>query len=187
MDKRKEILISALHDKEEQIRRSAADALEKLEVREKLDLLEKRIESGEMLDKIRIIYALSDLKGARILEILTKALKDPSEDVRAAAVRVLGSSGDDNALTPLVEALKDANPVVLRGVVEALSNYKDVRLLGPMMQMLKNPDSGVVERALDAISVFGDKRAEEAMIYFSAKGNRKMRTLAIKALGIMDR
>lgn len=186
MDKRKEILLSALREKDEPIRKLAADALEKLEIRGKLDHFERKIDSGEMLEKIRAVYALSDLKGPKVAELLAKALKDPAEDVRAAAVRVLANKGE-TALPLLVEALNDQSPIVARASADALGNYQDARLLGPLMQALKNPDIGVVERALDCIGRLGDKRAEEAMAFFAVKGNRKLRSIAIKALGEMDR
>ncbi|MBI5455031.1 MAG: HEAT repeat domain-containing protein [Deltaproteobacteria bacterium] len=186
MDKRKEILLSALREKDEPIRKLAADALEKLEIRGKLEHFERKIDSGEMLEKIRAVYALADLKGTKVAELLAKAMKDPTEDVRAAAVRVLANKGEA-ALPLLVEALKDQSPIVARAAADALSNYQDARLLGPLMQALKNPDIGVVERALDCIGRLGDKRAEEAMAFFAVKGNRKLKSIAIKALGEMDR
>jgi len=71
-------------------------------------------------------------------------------------------------------------------VVEALSGFKDQRLLGPLVQALKHQDSGVVERALEAVARFGDKRAEEALVYFASKGNPKMKSIALKGLGVMD-
>ena len=86
----------------------------------------------------------------------------------------------------VVESLKDESPVVVRVAIEALANLWDQRLLGPLMQMLRSKDHGVVERALDVIGRSGDKRAENAMIYFAVKGNRTMRMLAIKALGVME-
>lgn len=186
MDKRKEILINALQDKDESIRKSAADALEKLEIRDKLGVIATKIDSGEMLEKIRAVYALQDLKGQGVNELLAKAVKDQAEDVRAAAVRVLGGKGDA-ALPYIVETLKDPSAIVARVAADALTNYRDPRILGPLMQALKNPDSGVVERALDAISRLGDKRAEEAIVYFAQKGNQRMRATALRALGEMDR
>lgn len=187
MDKRKEILLAALRESDEQIRKAAAEALEKLETRERLDALAGKMESGDMLEKIRVVYALSDLKGPKVAELLAKALKDPSEDVRAATVRSLGILGEPATLQVLVDTLKDTNPIVVRAAVEALSNFRDARLLGPLMQTLKHQDTGVIERAIEAISKIGDKRAEEAMAYFAVKGNPKMRSLAIKALGVMDK
>jgi len=187
MDKRKEVLIGALQDKDERIRSLAAEALEKLEIRDKLDLLINKVESGEMLEKVRSIYALTELKGPRIIECLGKASKDASEDVRAAAARALGSTGDVNALQHLVEMVKDQSPIVERAAIEALRNFKDPRILGHLMQALRSPDQGVVERALEVICQYGDKRSEEAMLFFAVKGNSKMRFLAIKALAVMDR
>jgi len=187
MDKRKETLLSALQDKDAEIRKTAAAAIEKLETRDRLDFIAKKIETGEMLDKVRAVYALADLKGAKILEVLVKASKDPSEDVRAATVRMLGNIGDPNAVAPLVEMLKDASTIVQRVVIESLSRYRDSRLLGPLTQMLRSSDPGVVERALDVAGRYGDKRVEEAMMHFAAKGNPKMRSISIKALGEMDR
>ncbi len=185
MDKRKQVLTNVLQGKDPDMTKLAAEALELLQVREKLGALADTIESGEMLEKIRAICALSDLLGQDINDLLIKALKDPSEDVRAAVVRVMGSRKDLRVLSPLVEALKDSSPSVLRCVVVALGGFKDVRLLGPLMRMLKNEDAGVVELAIEAVGNIGDKRAEEAMIHFIAKGNVKMKSLAIKALGAM--
>jgi serine/threonine-protein kinase len=136
--------------------------------------------------KKTVIYALSDLRGPRVADSLTKALKDPVEDVRAAGVRALGNLGDPATLPQLVESLKDTSPIVARAAVETLSTFKDPRLLGPFMQMLKHQDTGVVERALEAVAAIGDKRAEEAFIYFAAKGNPRMKAIALKGLGSMD-
>lgn len=187
MDRRREVLINALRDNDERIRHLAAEALEKLEIRDRLDFLIERAGNGQMLDKIRAVYALSELKGPRIIESLGKAAKDPSEDVRAAAARALGSAGDPTALAHLVGLLKDRSTTVVRAAVDALGNFRDTRILGYLMQALKSPDQGVVERAIEAVCKYGDKRSEEAMLYFAIKGNSKMRSLAIKALAVMDR
>lgn len=187
MEKRRELIVAALQDKDEDIKKLAAEAMEKLEARNRLEAIAKKIESAEMVEKVRAIYALTDLRGARVVEILLQACKDPSEDVRAAAMRVLGRVADINQIQRLVEALKDPSSIVQRVAIETLGSFRDARLLGHMMQMLKNSDQGVVERALDVISHIGDKRAEEAMFHFASKGSPKTRAIAIKALGEMDR
>ena len=186
MDKRKETLIKAMQDSNEEVRKAAAEAMEKHQVRQRLDFLEEKLTSGEMLEKIRAVYAITDMKGTRIIELLTKALKDPAEDVRAAAVRALGEMSDAGAVPILVEALNDASPMVARSSVDALGKYNDPRALGPLMKALKNPDAGVVEKAIEAIGRYGDKRTEEAMLHFAVSGNEKMRSLALKALGTME-
>jgi len=186
MGNRRDILLGAMKDADSQVRKAAAEALEKLQARERLDALERKIEMGEMLEKIRIIYALSDLRGPKVAGVLARALKDPVEDVRAAAVRALSGLGDPAVLPQMVESLKDQSPIVARAAVEALSAFKDPRLLGPFMQMLKHKDHGVVERALEAVAAIGDKRAEEAFVYFASKGNPAMKVIALKGLGSMD-
>lgn len=186
MDKRKEILLDALKNEDEQVKKAAAEALEMLQARGRLADLAGQIESGDMLEKINTIYAVAALKGQGVTAILAKALKDPSEDVRAAAARALGESWDNSVLQPLVESLGDASPMVVRSVLKALESFRDPRLLKPLMQVLKNPDAGVVELAVEAIGRLGDKRSEEAMLYFAVKGNKRMKELAIKALGVMD-
>ncbi|MBI5562477.1 MAG: HEAT repeat domain-containing protein [Deltaproteobacteria bacterium] len=187
MERRRELLTAALGGQNDEIKRLAAEAVEKLETRARMEALAKKIESAEMLERVRAIYAMTDLRGARPVEILVKAAKDPSEDVRAAAVRVLGRIIDISQIQHLVDALKDASPVVQRVAIEVLGTFRDCRLLGHMMQLLKNPDQGVIERALEVIARTGDKRAEEAMLHFAVKGTLKMRAIAIKALGEMDR
>ena len=186
MDKRKQMLVSALNDKDGTVRSAAAEALERLEIRAKTPYLEKLIETGEKIEKLRAVYALSTLRGAGILLIIVKALKDPVEDVRAAALRVLGNIGDKGVLSDIIERLKDPSAVVARVAVEALGNFRDPQLLPPLIQMLKNKDAGVIENALGVIAGMGDKRAEDAMMYFAVKGNPAMRVAAMKALGMME-
>ncbi|MBI5887722.1 MAG: HEAT repeat domain-containing protein [Deltaproteobacteria bacterium] len=187
MDKRKEILLKALQDPDVELRKIAADSLEKLQVRDRLDAIINKIGSGEMLEKIRAVYALADIKGEKVIAAGAKALKDPSEDVRAAAARVMGSFGDIRVLPHLVEAFKDASSMVVRSALDAFVKYNDSRYIEHLMPLLKNPDAGVVEKALEAVASTGDKRAEEAMIYFTVKGNPKMKAIALRALGEMDR
>jgi len=186
LQKRKNVLIQELQNSDTEIRALSAEALERLQVRTGLSNISKVLADGEMLDKIRVVYALSDLKGQDIIDVLADALKDPSEDVRAATVRSLGSMRDEAVLSLLVEALSDESPIVVRSVVDAMGKYTDRRVIGPLMRALKSDDSGVVERAIDVIGGIGDKRAEEAMLHFVAKGNRAMKASALKALGIMD-
>ena len=186
MDKRKQVIIRALQDKDENVRSAAAGSLEKLETRQRLDALEALLDSGDKVEKLRAVYAIAALRGEGILNLLVKAAGDTLEDVRAAAVRSLGQFGDKRVLPAVVERLKDDNPIVVRVAVESLSNLWDPRLMGPLMQVLKSKDQGVIEMALEVIGKSGDKKAEQAMIYFAVKGNVKMRSLALDALGIME-
>lgn len=187
MDKRKEIVLGAAQDKDEEVRKAASEALEKLQVRERLDFLEDKLSSGEMLERVRAVYALAELRGEKVVSLISKVVKDQAEDVRAAAARALGLVGDSRALPALVELLKDSSPVVVRSALDSISRYNEPKALGPLMQALKNADAGVVEKAIEAVGRIGDKRAEEAMVYFAVKGNNRMRANALRALGLMEK
>ena len=186
MDERKEILVKSLRDKDEQIRSAAAEALERLEVRTRMDSLAKMLSSGSKVEKLKAIYALGCLRGQDVTGVLVSALKDPVEDVRASSLRVLGLFADNKVLPHIVERLKDESALVERVAIEALESYREPQVLGSIMQMLKSKDSGVVERAIRAVCRSGDKRAEKAMLYFAAKGNVNMRQAALEALGVME-
>jgi HEAT repeat protein len=186
MDKRRQLLIKALQDENENIRSNAAEALERLDTRARVDAISELIATGEKVEKLRAIYALSSLRGQAVVTLVSVALKDEVEDVRAAAYRVIGKIADLRALPILIEGLKDSSPIVERVVIDALGSFRDPQLLLPVMHMLKSKDPGVVERAIDIVGRSGDKRAEEAMLYFSVKGNLNMKYLAMKALGVME-
>ncbi|HHL39105.1 MAG TPA: HEAT repeat domain-containing protein [Deltaproteobacteria bacterium] len=186
MDRRKKVLVDALDDDDEHVRATAAEALERLDMRERMPVFERNLATGDKVTKLRTIYGISPLRGNDVLRLLVKAVKDPEEDVRAAAVRELGNHGDTRVLSTLVEALGDESPVVRRVAVEAITRFREPKLLGYLMKMLKDRDPGVIERALEAIGRLGDKRAEEAMIYFTRKGRPAMKSLALKALGLME-
>jgi HEAT repeat protein len=187
MDKRIEVLVESLQDKDRNIRSLAAEAIDRLEMRDKLDFFDNLLTSGAKLDKLRATYALGNLRGQQVMSLLIKASKDPVEDVRAAAIRVLGRFSDRRLLPHLIECLKDPSPIVERGAIEAIYSYRDPQLVEPLMQMLKSKDPGVVEMAIEAVGRSGDKKVEPAMLHFAVKGNTTMRYRAIRALGIIER
>lgn len=186
MVNRKQVLIKALQDNDDRVRSGAAEALERLDLRERLEAIEGFLVKGQKIEKLRAIYALSNLRGTHVVDLLVSTLSDEIEDVRAAAYRVLGKIGDQRVLHSIVEGLKDESPIVERVVVDALTNFRDPQLIVPMMHMLKSKDAGVVERAIEFVGNTGDHRAEEAMAYFAVKGNNCMRHNALKALGVME-
>lgn len=186
MDKKKEILVKFLKDPDESIRTIAAESLEKVETRERLDGIEKTIQGGNKLAKLRAVYALIGLKGQKVILLLLNAIKDPIEDVRAAAIRVLGKTGDARVMAPLVDCLSDNSDIIKRTAVEALGEFRDPRLTDSIMMMLKSQDTGVVEKAIEALGKIGDKKAEAALIHFATNGSGNIKINAIKAIGELE-
>ena len=187
MEKRKQLLVRALQDADENIRTLAAESLERLDIRGRVDFFSKILDTGDKMAKLRAVYALSNLRGPQIVSILLKAAKDEIEDVRAAAIRVIGNIADKEVLPDLIERLNDPSAIVGRVVIDAISTYREPQTIAPLMQLLKtSKDPGVLERALDAIGRTGDKRAEDAMSYFAVKGNFNMRCISLRSLGYME-
>jgi len=186
MGSRKDVLLKGLGDRDEYLRLVSAEAMERLELRARLHVFKELIETGDKLEKLKAIYAIGNLRGKDVEQILLLGIKDGVEDVRAASIRTLSSFADSRILTGLVEALNDESSVVERVAVEAVGNYREPQLISALMQKLKSKDLGVIERAIDIISRLGDKRTEEAMVYYAIKGNTNVRALAIKALGMME-
>ncbi len=187
MDRRREILLKALQSEDDIIKRASAEAIENLEIRERLPELERIITgNGTRLEKLRALYSLSRLRGEKAMRLAVKALSDEDEDVRATAIRVLAEIGDRRILPELVEMLRDESDVVKRVTLDALFNFREPKLIAPLLYTLKSKDPGVIERAIRLIARIGDKKAEQAMIYFSMKGTTVIRELAIKALGMME-
>ena len=187
MKKRRECFIAALKDTGEGVSAAAAEALERLDIREAAASLEGMLASVDKLEKLRAIYAVSKLRGTEATAFVMKALKDPVEDVRSTACRVLGDIGDSSVTGALVEALGDESVMVQREALTALSTFRDPGALLHVMQMLKSQDPGVVERAIEIVGDSGDKRVEEAMLYYVANGTPGMKSRALKALGTMEK
>lgn len=186
MTTRREILADALNSENELIRLSAAEGLEMLELRENIDPMIEAFNNGDKVEKLRIVYAVSKLKGDKVLEFLKHAMKDPVEDVRAAAIREIGNFFDPKVISALTDALQDKSEMVVREAVASLGYFRDVKILAPLMHMLKNADHGIIERALEIIGRFADKRTEEAMLHFATKGTPYEQSIALKVLSLME-
>lgn len=83
-------LRDALRDPDPAVRESAARALERMRRRENLPELLEHLRSGDMLARLNAIYALGSGRDPSCVAAPVQVLDDPSEDVRAAAVRTLG-------------------------------------------------------------------------------------------------
>ena len=75
METRKQLLVRALQDSDENIRTLAAESLERLEIRGRLAFLEKVFETGDKMAKLRAVYALSNLRGGAGRKYFVKGLE----------------------------------------------------------------------------------------------------------------
>lgn len=105
--------------------------------------------------------ALGELKDARAVAPLIKALKDSQRLVRDAAAHALGKLGDALAVEPLINALEDNEWSVRYAAARALGKLGNARAVEPLINALED---GEPRTAADAISIAYMKRtAAEAL------------------------
>lgn len=107
---------------------------------------------------------LNNLKDARAVDPLIKALKDENKEIRKAAINALGDIKDKRAVEPLIGALKDENKDVRMFVPASLVTVGDIRAVGPLITALKDKYWYVRINSARALGNLGDKTAAEPLI-----------------------
>jgi HEAT repeat protein len=155
-----EPLIAALLDQDYEVRELAAQALRELGEPAVEPLIAALLDQDS---KVRQLAAklLGELGNTRAVEPLVAALQDEAETVRNAAAVALGEIGDPRAVEPLVTAL--------RNVGMSLTVQYSLRMLGqpavgPLIAALKDGDWRVRVQAAKALGEFGDARAVESLL-----------------------
>ncbi|HHT9138888.1 MAG TPA: HEAT repeat domain-containing protein [Candidatus Wunengus sp. YC60] len=207
-----EPLITALKDKNEDVRRNAADVLVKIGPRAVEPLIAALKDADENVRE-HAAKALGEIKDPRAVEPLITALKDENKEVRRHAAQALGESKDTRAVEPLIAALKDENGDVRRHAAEALEDIgpravellivalkdenkevrrhaaqalgeiKDPRAIEPLAAALKDENEDVRMRAALALSAFKDPRAVEPLIAALKDTDGRVLWYAVRALG----
>lgn len=121
-------LTEALRSKNEDVRYSSAEALEKLgyaaPAEEMMGALLRQFESPDGGLRRRAIERMSQLSTTRAIPVLTRGLKDSNGDVRLAAVQAFYSVRGRDYL-PLVEPLvNDPNPEVAKEAQDLVEELK---------------------------------------------------------------
>jgi HEAT repeat protein len=117
-------LILLLHDSDEDVRYSAAEALGKLGDVKAIEPLIVALGDEDELVRVAAAEALGRFGSARVVLPLTKALRDTSKWVRRSVATALGILGDGRAVTFLNLALKDDVEDVRKAAEEALEKIR---------------------------------------------------------------
>jgi len=169
-------LIQQLKEGSWEVRRKAAEALDKLGWKPKDDS-EKAvyfIAKWEWDECVKL--------GKIAVEPLIKALKDENEGVRYGAAEALVKIGKI-AVEPLINALKDESLLVREGAAIALGKIGDSRAVEPLINALKDENGYVREKAAQALGKIGDSRAVEPLINALKDESLLVREGAAIALG----
>jgi len=151
------VLISALQDEDDDVRRDATKAL------------------GEMGDS------------RAVEPLIVVLQEDEDEGVRAGAAEALGVLGDIRAVEPLIQTLlEDGDRGVRESAAKALGLIGDNRAVDPLIQvLLGDEEASVRAKAAEALGLIGDNRAVEALTQALEDENSNVRYRAQKALDMI--
>lgn len=186
MEDRRKVLINLLRDSDEKVRRSAAEALERLEGLQNLDTLLAKYKTGDKVMKLRVIYALGKLRADACLPMLIHALASEEEDLKAAAVRVLGELGDVRTLQALVGGLNDPSLTIQTLTVEALANFRHKHLVPLIIPILSRDNKYLVMAALTTLGKLNAANAIDAIIPLTRHPDHDIRRTAAEVLGEIE-
>lgn len=186
MSKRKELLIALLKDSDPDVVNAAAAALERIENRQSLDDVLEQLKKGDLAEKIRAIYALGTIGGAGVLKPLVYCASRPEEDIRSAAVEVLGELAERSTLPVILEKLKDDNSAIRAKAIKALGNFADRGLSPHLIPFLEAGDGLTDIEAALALAKTGDHLLEERFIALASSPVAATRAAAATALGMIN-
>jgi len=206
-----EPLIAALKDTDHNVRRSAAEALAKLEWQPATDLqrayylvasqkwteavklgpsavepLLVALKTGVGPEDVAVRRAAREALakiGPLAVEPAIAALKDKDTRLHSSAAGALGTLGDKRAVEPLIAALKHEYSPVRSKSASALGSLGDPRAVEPLIAALKDNDASVRRSAASALGKLGDERAVRLLIAALKDQDRSVRYSAASALG----
>lgn len=121
--------------------------------------------------------------GRAIVLALIGVLKDPSVEVRRAAVRSIGRFEDRVAIGALREALKDADAEVRAGAIHGLGQLEDVGSADAIAALIKDPDKEVRGEAIEALTNLELSAAPAGLLDALKDPDAEVRQRAANALG----
>ena len=114
------LLIPMMNDEDNRVKGNVATALGHLGHPTVEDYLERLMNDDKISNRESAVYALCNLSGEKIVDLLIRALADPYESVRLRAAKGLGEQGDDRAIPALKDALSDEDPSVCDAAAQSI-------------------------------------------------------------------
>lgn len=119
--------------------------------------------------------------GRRAVEPLAAMLTDPDPEIRTVAAGILGDIGGATAVEALVKALRDRDPDVQGAAAGALFRMGDLAV-DPLIAATKDPDKNVRLYAAGALKYIGDPRAIDALEALARNGDAEEKSVAEDAI-----
>ncbi len=182
-DPRRKALLRLLKDPDEEVRKMAAQALERLDGMSNLPTLLKKYRTGDKATRLKAIYALGKLGTDECLPALIHALEDDDEDIRAASIRVLGELREPKTLPALILKLNDPSITIQTMAAEALGNFPNRNLAKHLIPLLKRENKYLVISALESLAKLNAQEAIDPITELTSHPDPDVRKTAAKVLG----
>jgi HEAT repeat protein/protein involved in polysaccharide export with SLBB domain/beta-lactamase regulating signal transducer with metallopeptidase domain len=182
-------LREALRSPNRNVRRFVAHTLSRAGAREAVPDLLKLVTDKDAVVRVLAIGAVENLdpKAPGAVKPLLGALKDESDQVRAAAAAALRVAGDKAASAALAEALKDSSREVRVAALGALIQLNGVQasIAPALVPLLADEDRNLRNSASNMLQAMGPRAREvvPALMAVLQKKDDTARFLAVQALG----
>lgn len=122
----KDAATDLLSDEHPRVRTNAAIIMWKYGEREKgLRVLTEMLKDTQPENRVRTIYALSELGGSDILPLIKQMVDDPDDEVRLYVVKALENAGNEESISLLIKMLGDKTRKVRRAASQVLEKMND--------------------------------------------------------------
>lgn len=178
------ILMGALQDDDQSVRKTAIVSLGELADSRAVDFLVQALfYEKEIPLKILIEEALGKIRDKRAVEPLMKALQDEDSDVRRKAAETLGIIGDTRSTDALIKALYDVEASVRGNAIMALEKLRTPAVVPSLLALLKDESSSIRKTVVETLGNFGDKRAIDGLIEALKDEDSSVRASSAVAIG----
>jgi len=184
--KRIDALIPLLKDADPDVCRTVAHAIEHLEVAGDITDILQSLKSGTMGARISAIYALGEIGGEKAIPPLIYCAERPEDDIRSAAVEMLGRLAEPSTLPVLLKSLNDRNTAIQARAITALSNFPPTATLCDHLRpFLKANDGDIEAEAALAMAKLRDLQSTAGIISLLSSSHSSTRKAAATALSLL--
>jgi HEAT repeat protein len=179
-------LIPLLKDPDPDVRTMVAHAIEHLEATSDIKETLQMLKTGNMGSRIAAIYALGEIGGQEVITPLVYCAGRPEDDIRSAAVEILGRLSEPSTLSILLERLNDQNTAIQSRAITALSNFPaSDSLYGHLRPFLEVSDGDREAEAALALSRLKDRSSTARIIALLSSSHSSTRKAAATALSLL--
>jgi HEAT repeat protein len=179
-------LIPLLKDSDPDVCATVAHAIEHLEVACDITDILHTLKSGDMGARISSIYALGEIGGQKVITPLVYCAGRPEDDIRSAAVEILGRLAEPSTLPVLLKSLNDGNTAIQARAISALSNFPPTAALCDHLRPFLNANDGDLEaEAALAMAKLGDPHSIADIISLLSSSHSSTRKAAATALSLL--